>query len=276
MSTIHNPVNFQPENYKVIDYLDNKEPEYHFGEDMGFFRARVAQWKKEWDAYFPDGVQHKCKHCGNGRIRVVAVCLYSVSKEFVAFGKDCVERLEFANQVEFKAGLLAQKIAGGKERLRISKLVEALLIARPDIKAVVDVVKNDAVQADNDFAQDVVRKLFQYGSLSENQVKYLLDSPAKHAEIKRSKAEKQANIPDWVAGDQVVVGKIIGEKFEDNAFGGALRALIELQDGRKCYGTYSTKFPEKGLQVSFRADIKVSDRDSKFAFFKRPKEIKAV
>ena len=192
MSTIHNPKNFEPTNYAVVDYLDNREPEYVWGMEPGAFKAVREDFFRAWKRYFP-APQYRCAHCGNGRIRYVAVCRYKPTGEYVAFGDICAGRLEFESHDEFKAEMVRRSAAATALRIKTHHQATKFCDERPRLKALVDEVLAGKY-ADNDFMQDITRKLFQYGSLSERQEAAFLESPEREARFEREREEKAARL----------------------------------------------------------------------------------
>lgn len=98
--------------------------------------------------------------------------------------------------------------------------------------------------------------------------------------IEKRNADKaaRADAPDWQDGRQDISGKIVSGKWKDTSFGSSFKLLIELEDGRRCWGSAPQKFLDdnienevEGLTISIKATISASRDDLKFAFFKRPK-----
>ena len=279
MSTIHNPSNFQPEDYTILDYLDNQRPEYVFGMHPDQYHAEVAAWRSDWQQYFQQP-QHRCFHCGNGNVRYCVIARHIPSGDLVVFGVTCVERLRFADHDEFKADQVRKAAAAARFRHKVAAKATQFIDARPALKKVVEQILNDEAQQDNGFAQDVVSKLFQYGDLSDRQIECLLESPQKHLDWKKRDAERkelEKNIPEWKSGVLRVTGEVVKRKTVDGYYGRVRKALIVLEDGRKCWGTSSTRFPvDLQVKFSFTAEFEVSKDDPKFAYYKRPKQIEIL
>lgn len=78
MSTAHNPVNFNPADYDVVDYIDNKRPVFlgiyaeNFAAALSAYEEEVKAWEADNARLFGAdwrGKIHRCIHCGNGNVR---------------------------------------------------------------------------------------------------------------------------------------------------------------------------------------------------------------
>lgn len=142
---------------------------------------------------------------------------------------------------------------------------------------------------------DIMGKLVQWGTISEKQkdfaVKLLAqieDQPRQQAEREAKDAARQA-IPAFIKR-ATVEGIITSAKVVEGDYGTAIKIVVEHADGWKVWGTACTDLTEavsefsdkswlplperaellKGKRVRFDCKIVVSERDSKFGFFKRP------
>lgn len=104
MSTIHNPSQFNPEHYDVVDYIDAGEiAAIWFGHNHqpaelrspASYAQAVADEKAcrdKYEKYF--GVRHcptQCQHCGTGRARYFAVAFHKPTSTHIAVGHICAE-----------------------------------------------------------------------------------------------------------------------------------------------------------------------------------------
>lgn len=109
MSTIHNPSQFKPEDYVVVDYIDSREPEnisatykHAIGEgNQGARQACYAEIKAFYDLcerYFGyRSAPCKCEHCGS-YARYFGVALHKPTNKHVAIGHICTDnRLGLTN-----------------------------------------------------------------------------------------------------------------------------------------------------------------------------------
>lgn len=115
----HRPAEFDPSDYVVIDYLDNRRPEYQPGMPIEAFEAAVALWQRRIFQHFPDfrtgGTDHRsistCNHCGHPGIRWVAVVKQISTGKKLAFGETCADRVELSGRDSFKAKFIKDRAA---------------------------------------------------------------------------------------------------------------------------------------------------------------------
>ena len=271
--TIHNPTNFEPRDYEVTDYLDNVRPPF-FGQSTEDHKREVAWWEKSMElALGPNWRSkiHKCVHCGNGSVRWITACRHIPSGELVVFGAVCTARLGFADKMAFKLAQLKAKAEAGHARMKVWKAREAFLLLRPEIAAAIEQVKQPA-HAKNGFAQDVLAKLNQYGSLSDRQVDAVLKSLARDLEYAaRKAAELTEPKGDAPSGRTTVTGLVLTTKIQESDFGTTLKMLLKLENNSKVWLTApSRETIERGDTVTVTATFEVSKDDKHFAFGKRP------
>jgi len=271
--TVHNPTNFEPSHYEVVDYLDNKRPVY-YGQDMETFEAETKWWETEMaNIYGADWVKkiHRCVHCGNGRVRWITATKYLPTGEVVTFGADCTERLGFRNQYQFKLAQLQAKAEAGHAKMKIWNARVKFLAANPAIAEAIEQAKGEA-HAKNFFVQDVLSKLNLYGNLTERQVAAVLKSLARDVEVATQKAaevaEVKGNAPE---GRQTVTGAVLSTKLVEGFYGATLKMLVKLENNSKTWTTVPSKVAvERGDTVTFTATFTVSKDDPSFAFGSRP------
>lgn len=299
----HAPKNFDPADYRVIDYLDNKKPQY----DIRFarteaateaYKAAVAAWQKKIFEHFPDwttgGDDHKsiyqCNHCGHPAIRWVAVVEHIPTGKRLAFGEICANRCELPGRDAFKVKYL--KTFAQKQDEMFEKMLKQLdfQTTNADVVEFLDGISTDYDSKDHPFLQDMKRALGQYGNLTENQLnatKKFMASAAKFEAAKAAKAAEMTDVPDLPEGRMDLVGEIVSTKWQNSDYGTTLKMLVRLPDGNKVYGTVpesmttwsaetGTTYPDKGTQVSFTATVTRSKDDRNFGFFKRPSNGKVV
>lgn len=289
--SIHHAINFHPEDYEVLDYLDNQPPRFEMfapfvGAPTGSLEvARQAHevarahWAKEMDSYFPHRRQeqpsiHHCTHCGNGNVRYIVAVRHSPTGQNVVFGSDCVARLGFKNQSDFKAAQLRAKAEAGNKRMAAYAARLRFLEANPDFKAAVEQFDPEApVHKRNDFARDVVAKFNHYGSLSPAQVESFLRSLARDVEYAAKRAAQDAEPKGPVpVGRQEFNAEILSVQQRENAYGTVWKILVKLENNSKVWMTLpsSAGDAKRGDRMRFRATIEASKDDHSFGFGKRP------
>lgn len=271
--TVHNPTNFDPAKYEVVDYLDNKQPVY-YGQTMDVFEAEIADWKAEMVRIFGrDYVKkiHRCVHCHNARVRWITAVNYLPTGEMVVFGCDCTERLGFSSKLAWKLAVLKSKAEAGHAKMKIWKARVAFLEANPAIATAIEQAKNE-VHAKNTFVQDVLSKLNQYGSLSERQVAAVIKSLARDLQMAATKAVEAVEVKgDAPVGRQTVTGVVLSVKQVEGYYGWQTKMLVKLTGNSRVWVTVPSKTPvQSGDNVTFSATFEVSKDDKSFAFGKRP------
>lgn len=273
MSTIHNPSNFEPANYVVVDYVDNRRPEY-YGQDVESYAAEVEFWKADMARLFGENYSskiHKCIHCGNGNVRWITAVEHVPTGEVVVFGSDCTERLGFENRVAFKLAQIQARAEALKVRIAVYRKVVAFREANPALDALVKQVESGELKP-NSFVSDVLAKLGRYGSLSDRQVAAVLSSVKRDAEFAARKAVEATEVKgDAPTGRVEVSGVVLSTKDVESAYGVTTKMLVKLANNSKVWVTVpSAESINRGDEITFKATFEVSRDDKSFAFGKRP------
>jgi hypothetical protein len=271
--TVHNPTNFEPANYTVLDYYDNKRPEY-FGQDVETWRLEIADWEADMArAFGPDWRKkiHHCVHCGNGNVRWITAVSHTPTGEVVVFGSDCTERLGFANRQDWKLAQLKAKAEAGHARLKVWKMRTAYLEQHPEIVTAIEDAKKPEHQQ-NRFVADVLSKLNIYGYLTDNQAGAVVKSLAKDLDIAARKAAEATEVKgDAPEGRAVVTGEVLTVREQESDFGLVVKMLMKLQNNSRVWLTVPAGHGiDKGQTITVRATFTRSKDDRSFGFGKRP------
>jgi len=271
--TVHNPTHFEPSAYEVVNYFDNRRPQY-YGQGLPAYEQEVRDWENELQATFGPDWRSKvfhCVHCGNGNVRWITATFHAPTGETVVFGSDCTARLGFRNHVAFKLAQLQAKAEVGHKRMKIWKARVAFLEANPVFAAAVEQAKND-LHAKNGFVQDVISKLGQYGSLSERQVAAVLKSLARDVEMSKAKVVEAAEVKGPAPeGRQTVSGVVLSTKVQEGAYGSVRKMLVKLANASRVWVTVPSKLAvNRNDAITFSATFEVSKDDKSFAFGSRP------
>jgi len=295
LPSIHNPSNFEPSNYEVVEYLDNRPPAPPTGAWINagsypelFARYDIlrAEWRSAMVHFFGENfssVIHRCCHCGNGTIRYIAVCLYKPTQEHVVFGDICVDRLGFANANTFKAAQV--RAAAQAERIRFTILLkyDRTIAANPALQTVINEA-NDPVHANNNFAKDILAKLRQYGTLSERQIECVVSSFQRDREYAARRAveaaEPKGNAPE---GRAYVTGTVLSVKEYANNFGyrgsSTWKMLVKLANNSRVFVSVPSSadvLSLRGKKIGFTATFTPKPEDLSFAFGKRPVDLQVL
>lgn len=272
MSTIHNPSQFNPADYTVIDYFDNKPPQAEYSGNWSengaaAFAILRDQWLKEREELFPEQNCYRCEHCGQTNVRWVVSVRHNPTGKHVCFGNECAFRLEFATRGDFRAAQVQQRSEARAANIRRLIERERFIAATPGL---VELLAR-AEKSTNSFVRDVVAKLNRYGSLSPAQISAVgnaLDRDERRAVEKASEPQPTTPAPE---GRAVVTGLVLTVKEQEGFYGTTFKALIRLTDHNKVWVTQpSGSNFERGWTVTLRASWTRSDKDAHFSFGSRP------
>lgn len=307
---IHSPARFVPSDYRVIDYLDGKAPNYGdiflaWSHDVGAEKASelVAQIRAAYEArifeHFPDwrtGGEdhtsiHQCNHCG-AHIRWIVVVEHIPTGKKLAIGNDCADNKLDLDYDAYRAKYIQTK-ASREAAILANKLEKAKFIE--DNADVIDFLTN--YTGNFDFALSLKDQLANRGLLSEKQVDAARRLAAKEAEFQAKRAARRAaetaDAADFPTGRATVTGEVVSVKLKESQFGDSFKWLVKTDDGNKVWGTiptsvleaarwarYDERFNEGelycyqqhlvGKTVKFTATFEVSADDNHFGFYKRP------
>jgi hypothetical protein len=198
-----------------------------------------------------------------------------------------------AEDVARAAEMAARDEAYEAALVELGAVGEALRVAKAahDKLAAADAYGEDEVVYDreNQFRADLAVKLWKFGSLSEAQVaaveRGLERDAAEAAKQARAKAAGK------LGGKMDVEGTVLATKWQDSQYGSTKKMLVELDDGRRLWGTVSasletatvdesglvsTALLGKGDRVAFTATVEASQDDETFGFFKRPTKARVL
>lgn len=292
----HNPSNFHPEDYEVVEYLDNQPPRlasyaapcttFSAGDHERMVNAHqhaLDAWRKEMDFFFPARREHKpsihqCTHCGNVMVRYIVAVLHKPSGQHVVFGSDCVARLGFKNQSAFKLAQVKSRAEAGNARMAAYAAREKILASNPQLKAaVIDLQTNVELHKRNNFAHDIYRKFNQYGNISEAQQYHFIKSLERDHEWAARKAAEATEVKaEFPSGRIQFTGEVISVKTQESDFGLQTKCLLkiisEVGKGCKVWMTLPSGASacDRGDQIVVKATLEVSKDDKHFGFGKRP------
>jgi hypothetical protein len=134
----------------------------------------------------------------------------------------------------------------------------------------------------NDFLADIKRKLGRYGSLSEKQGAAVIVCAIKdywYQQRMDARKAEEALAADVVVGKGIrISGEVVSKKWRESQYGGCFKMIVQDDRGFKVWGSVpgSIDAIEPGQHVEFVANVEVADDNSKFGFFKRPRNAVAV
>ncbi len=272
MTTIHNPTNFEPRDYEVEEYLDNRRPEYCPGEDLESYTQIVKDWEADMLRTLGANWRAKschCIHCGNGSVRWITAVRHLPTQEVVVFGAICTQRLGFTDQKAFQLAQLQARAEARKVRFVTYTKRAAFLTAHPEIADALAHI-DDEVHAKNFFVKDVLRKLDQWGELSDRQVECVVSSMARDLTYAAKREAEATEVKgDAPSGRVAVTGTVVSIKWQEGDFGTTRKMLVKLENNSKVWVT-APEAVERGDTITVKATWDVSKDDASFAFSKRP------
>jgi hypothetical protein len=273
---IHRPAEIEPKDYTFLAYEFLPEHLADGFQSSTWFRVSAAI---DNGAKFSD---HKhggnCMICG-AHMLYSAIFLHRPSNVLIRTGLECCEKLDGALHPHAfrKAAKDHADVVAGKKR------AQALVAARglEDAWTIFTDTTSNEVSDSKPAAivRDIIGKLVRYGEISEKQWIFLrkltndaFDAPAINA---RRAAEKEAALPAPVTKDRVKIsGTIVSKRFDE--VWNVLKIVVKTADGWAAWGSCPSFLDkvEVGQVIEFMASLQVSDKDPKFAFFKRPTKVK--
>ena len=272
MSTIHNPSQFNPTDYVVIDYFDNRPPQFNAGwvdysGAVEAFNAERDAWFAERDTLFPERNCYRCEHCGQGNVRWVVAAKHIPTGKHICFGNECAFRLGFASQSDFRAAQVRQRSEARAENIRKLVAREKFIATTPGLA---ELLKR-AASSTNPFVRDVVAKLDRWGSLSPAQINAVSNALNRDEQRAIAKANEPQPTTPAPEGRVEISGTVLGVKEVHSDFGTSFKLLVRLPDHNKVWVTSpSSSRAERGWTIRLRATFTRSDRDEHFAFGSRP------
>jgi len=291
---LHNEANFKPEEYEVLDYLDNRPPRREEFFPPGVFGAPQAcydnmethfqqeqdDWKRKMDEYFPyrrEGKPsiHHCTHCGNGMVRYIAAVRHIPTGQNVVFGSSCVARLNFKNRDDFKAAQVRARAEQRSARMAVYA-TRVRFLEQPEnaeFKAALEDINHEA-HARNGFARDIVAKFNQYGSVSARQIECFISSLKRDHEYVARKAAEAQEVKGPVPSGRVEFNcEVLSTKLQFSQYGETVKMLVKLENNSRVWVTVPSACggsAVRGAKLRIRATVEASKDDPSFGFGKRP------
>lgn len=278
--------NFNPESYEFVESFDYSDSG-HRDDQTGLYCSDIIEpmsceaiQKLNESGYSLD----HCTHCGASLVRG-NVWHHKPTGEFIIMGNTCSERTQFSKS-DFDTYMSQHKLDLAKSLSRFKNNYKYKVI-RPLLEDSIDLVfKGEYV------VRNIVSKMVRYRKLpSHKQIRFIRNIPLwnKQAEERQkaredAKANLIATMTPWVEERQTITGKVVSFKEVVTDFGECTKVVVELEDGKRCYGTtpkkrlpydadkatYAKWNYKVGDTISFKASITVSSKDKSFAFFSRP------
>jgi len=208
-TTEHTEKNFDPANYEVVDYFDNRRPRY-YGQDIKEWKAQIEYWQQSLKRVYGEGWVrkiHRCEHCHQPNVRYIAAVKDVRTNEVITFGDICVDKLGFRNRSEYTAAKIRAQAQLGRKKALIWVAYKKFLKENPEVVWAIKEIDNP-IHENNGFAQSVIGKLKHWGSISNRQLTTLIKSLKEDYTRAERQAERQVE-----AKKSEFIGTV-GEKIE--------------------------------------------------------------
>ena len=272
---VHRPSAINPADYEYVAF------EYLKIEDLGsalflqaereIIRGHMARTGGRYSTHEHGG---NCMVCGSVNAVYTVLFYHRPSNTYVRMGTDCAQKCEMAysdgdaNAFKMKCKT-ALEFAAGKKKAQAT-------LTEKGLEAAWGLYTTE--QVPNQYEEltvcDIVRKLIQYGSISEAQEKFirnLLYKISNREEIARQREAEKAAALQVPVGRMQITGTIMKVASYDSIYGTSTKMTIKSPDGWLAFGTVPSNAEcNRGDKVTFTATLEPSKDDSKFGFFKRP------
>ncbi len=215
-----------------------------------------------------------CGHCG-ANLRYAALMIREDVKEMIYVGETCLD-----NRFSLTAELFQKLRSQAKlNKDREVKSVKRAQFIADNVEVQELIAYEQEVDAIPTFLMSLLFQLEQYGELSEKQIASIRPAIERDrdqvAKAKIREIERQALIAKGVSapeGKVTVIGEVIAQKWQENDFGGAMKMLVQAEEGYKVWVTRPTSIfnTEVGDKIQFTATLTQSREDVLFAYGKSP------
>lgn len=278
---VHRPGAIDPADYEYVaqEYIKIEG----FGDcavlqaNRELIRAHMARTGGNYSGHEHGG---NCMVCGSVNAVYTVLFYHAKTNSYVRMGQDCAEKCDMGDAEQFRAFREGVKSALA---CRAGKAKAQALLAEKGLQQAWAIHQTEPKAGREEVTvTDIVGKLVQYGSLSDNQygfLKTLLDRIATRPEREAKRAAEDAAAKPCPSGRIEITGTVltVKEQPSDYAPGGSvLKMLVRADDGWKVWGTVPSILLESvgavrnGVRVRFTATVTPSEKDNKFGFYKRP------
>jgi hypothetical protein len=273
---IHKPSSIEPEDYA---YIGVEYGAYNEGgdrieySDFGF----DSKYKRSINEKMADH-QHggSCQVCGAHAL-YTAIFYHEKSDEYIRTGFDCATKLEIGDPTKFRS--FKKSVKGYLEAVAGKRKAKALLEELSLGKAY-ELFEVPASGNEENKIYSVVSSIVRQGDITEKQesfLKILLERIENRAQLLKERAEEKASAQEVPEGKQLISGEILKAEWRDSQYGASLKITTKDDRGFVVWGTCPKVYdgdlqyePRRGDKISFTANVKQSDSDSKFGFYSRP------
>lgn len=282
---IHSEKSLTPEDYSIVEYFYLGLPQVSLFGLSELYLKIVLDAKKRLEAIRTLVAEHganihpgigRCDHCG-AHYKHGALVKHDPSGEYLTIGWQCADNRFDLGNIDY-------------ERKRIQKVLKIIAARRSKFRKLMAFARDyptevrglNAYRTDN-FLGSLRSQLIKKGKLSDRQIECIQPAIAKRVQWDKEREEKmaaEAALPKApvVEGKKVeLTGEVVSVKWRDGYYGPQLKMLVRDDRGFKVWGSVPSNIANegegelRGKRITFVAEVKCSDDDPHFGFFKRPR-----
>lgn len=272
---VHRPSAINPDDYEFVAVecarADDLGAVMMIQAERERIRAHMAATGGSYSRHAHGG---NCHVCGNANAIYTALFYHAATNSYVRMGEDCANKCYMGNAASFRR---IRDAAEAAEFARAGKLKAQGILAEHGLEAAWTLYVSPFDpngHADNNVIRDLVANLVRYGSMSEKQISFLRSLVERIPQREQIAAERQAEraaAQPAPTGRLKVAVEVVSVKAQENDFGSRTVMTVKaLVGGWLAWGTAPTGV-NRGDKVTLVATFAPSDKDPKFAFFKRPR-----
>jgi hypothetical protein len=273
---VHRPSVIAPDDYEFVAIESLKIHDLGDCEVLRQHREWLrAHMKQTGGTYSRHAHGGNCHVCGNANAIYTALFYHAKTNSYVRMGQDCADKCSMGRGEEFRRVMDAARAA---DESRTGKLKARGILERDGLAAAwtIYATPTDADRYEELTVRDIVGKLVRYGSISEAQSAYLGKLLAAIPKRAQRDAERQAQrdaakpAPTGRVAAEVEVVSVKEHKVDGEPVGRFVMTVRCVADGWMAWGTAPSTV-SVGDRVKLSATFTPSEKDTKFAFFKRPR-----
>ena len=294
---IHRPAEINPLEYDFVglSYVG----QYEEVNEAGFVarhRSQISDHMENTGGRFSDH-EHggNCHVCG-AHCHYTAIFYHRPTNVYIETGLDCAENMRMGDPAiyrKFRAevqGLLHQRKGkqNAEETLAIAGMGFAWEVYQHAGNDQEWLIQHGCMEErcpntrtwNADTLVSIVGSLIKYGKFVSEAQENLLRKCMKRIQAeperrrkRKEEQERQATLTsDCPEGKQVIEGTVLSVKYKESFGYSVLKVLVKDKRGYKVWGTLpkAIEDADKGEVITFTANVKPSDDDPKFGFFKQP------
>jgi hypothetical protein len=274
----HRPTALVPSEYEyvAVEYLkiEHLGDVQYMVQQRAILAAHMERTGATWSRHVHGG---NCMVCGNANAVYTVAFYHAKTNSYVRMGQNCAAEVDGLTWNSRDMDCMRRAVADARERKAGMAKAQALL-ADAGLPQVWDMVQQPYTATEPrplGTMRDIVGKLVKYGSASDAQVRFLHTLAAQlgnWAAVQAQRDAERAAAQPAPTGRVTVDVEVVKVEVQENDYGVRTVMTVKAADGWLAWGTVPAQLPSecRGMRVRLTATFTPSDRDPKFAFFKRP------